>query len=149
MSKYLYSLLVVLLIVAFNISMFLSIKHGQGIVYSIALLITLLTVVVFRNRKISLNPDRRVFLSLGAGGILLTIIKVEVAAAYAVIGLFILMATQFRIAVKGKPIYLLFGGNPLHKLDVKETKMAGAGLSMLISVVLTFFIKVIWLANAI
>jgi hypothetical protein len=88
-------------------------------------------------------------LACGLFGIALTIVNVLVAGIYAIIGLVLLVITQMIILSHSKPLWILIGGNPLQKLNDKETKVAAIGLAMILSVALTFFIKVLWLSNSV
>jgi len=148
-KKFAYPISIILLLVAFNISMFLVVDNKMSLSVSIGILILLLALVVLKNRTFKLNGSKNRIIGLGLCGVAITIINVKVAIAYAVIGLFLLTITQFNIMINGKPGWLPIGGNPLHKLNQKESVITGIGLIMLLSVALTFFIKVIWLANTI
>ena len=125
------------------------VKSKEGLPVSIGILILLLALIVYKNRRFNFSENKKRLLAVALAGVALTIIKVEVAFVYAIIGLFLLTMTQLKVLIKGKPIWYLTGGNPLHKLDEDESKLAGLGLSMMLSVALAFFVKVLWLSNAI
>ena len=139
----------ILLIAAFNLTLIEVVKGHQGWTYSIGILIALLALIAFRNRTIRLNKNNSLILACSLFGIALTIVNVLVAGIYAIIGLVILVITQMMILSHSKPLWSLIGGNPLQKLNDKETKFAAIGLAMILSVAITFFIKVLWLSNSV
>ena len=148
-KKIAYPAAVILLIVAFNLTMFMDIQNKLGVSVSIGILVLLLALVIFNNRTFKFKGDKNQFFALGLLGVALTIINVEVAFIYAIAGLLLLVATQLKIMLNGKPIWLLTGGNLLHKLNAQESKVASKGLTMMLSVALTFFIKAVWLSYVI
>ena len=148
-KKLIYPVAVILLITAFNLSLFVAIKNKQDLSISVGILILMLALVVFRNRTFNFKGNSNQIISLALGGVAITIVNVMVGLAYAIVGLLFLVATQLRIISNGNPIWFFTGGNPLHKLDEQESKIAGIGLAMILSVALTFFIKVVWLANTV
>ena len=148
-NKYIYIAAMVLLIAAFNLTLIEVVKGHQGWTYSIGILIALLALIAFRNRTIRLNKNNSLILACSLFGIALTIVNVLVAGIYAIIGLVILVITQMMILSHSKPLWSLIGGNPLQKLNDKETKFAAIGLAMILSVAITFFIKVLWLSNSV
>jgi|SRR5450759_197247 hypothetical protein len=147
--KYIYIAAIVILIAAFNLTLIEVVKGRQGWTYSVGILIALLALIAFRNRTLKLNKNNSLILACGLFGIALTIVNVLVAGIYAIIGLVLLVITQMIILSHSKPLWILIGGNPLQKLNDKETKVAAIGLAMILSVALTFFIKVLWLSNSV
>lgn len=148
-SKYIYIAAIVLLIAAFNLTLIDVVKGRQGWTYSVGILIALLVLIAFRNRTLKLNRNNSLILACSLFGIALTFFNVMVAGIYAIIGLVFLVITQMMMLSHSKPIWILFGGNPLQKLDEKETRVAAIGLAMILSVALSFFIKVLWLLNSV
>ena len=149
MKSIIYPATVTALIIAFNAVMFMPITGDTKISLIICILLLLLAIVIFKNKTIKVKTNVSLYLSLGLTGIALTFIKLEVAFVYAGLGLILLTITQLKIAFQGKSSWFLVGGDPLHKLNTEELNLAGLGLTMILSVMLPFFIKVAWLTNAI
>lgn len=147
MRKLTYPVVLLLLILAFILSMLQVIKNKTDPDLSIGILISLLALVIFKNRKAKLRQSTLLQMLVALAGSALSFLQTEVALAYAMVGLGLLVVTQIRIMKKSKTAWLVIDGNPLHKLEGEDAKYASLGLSMLLSVAVTFFLKVVWLSS--
>jgi len=147
--KYRYWVAIALLVAMVNLSLLASMTAPRFLPVAIGGSILLVLVIVLRNRKVHAERTRNRILLLSALGAFVTVVDLRVGFAYSIIGLLFLMATQLRILAGGHQGWWLIGGNPAHKLDETESKMATYGLSMVLSVALTFFAKVIWMSTSI
>ena len=143
-----YYITVIFLIVAFNVSAIFNIKSETPISVTIAILVALLVVVLFKNFAITIGRNIYGAIAIVGIGIILTITIQQIALIYAAFGLLILMGIQFRVMRRSGALAFI-GGNPIEKLNAKERTMAVSGLSMLLSVALTFFIQVLLLKDSI
>lgn len=148
-KRFIYPFVLILVILTLNLSMVHAIKNNPDPYISVGILILLLAWIVFKNRTFRFNQRHRIISAVALVGVALTTLLLEVALAYAIAGLGLLVITQVRIMRKSKPVWLVMGGNPLHKLEGDDAMYASIGLSMLASVGVTFFLKVLWLANTI
>ena len=140
----LYYAIIGLLIVGFNVSMLLK----APLVVTIIILISLLLIIVFRNKAKALGNNKLVTATLALLGIVLTLTNHKIAFFYAACGVVSLTYIQISIASRsGK--FILIGGKPTEKLDSKEQKVALYGLTLILSVALTFFAQVLILKASI
>ncbi len=145
--KFIYPGAVILLIISFNLSLILAINRNLGFRISLCILVLLGALIAFKNRSLRKRGSWNRLLAVGLIGVALSIVSIQVGFFYAILGLLLLMLTQLRIVTRGKPESLLIGGNPMHKLDETEWKLASAGLAMMISVLLTFILSIVWMAH--
>ena len=95
-----------------------------------------------------MKNKKYILIALAIIGIALGIIEHRAAFVYSIVGLFLLMSVQFSVMFRGKPSWILMGGNPTLKLNSDEKPVALIGLVMLVSGMGTFFIKVAILSYA-
>jgi hypothetical protein len=149
MKKYSYPLTVIMLIVGFNAVMYFG-RHGNMKLIILAVILSaLIYTILFKNVGLKLIKNKGYLVALGALGPLLVFVNDKISFAYAVVGLLLLSAVQFNVMFTGKPSWFFIGGDPLHKFGERQQLVVNIGLCMLVSVAVTFFIKVLWLANAI
>ena len=133
---------VVLLIIGFNISVLLNVKAKTPLSITIIILITLLVIILFRNRIEDLGKNKLRTSTLAVVGIILTLANHQIAFIYAACGVIILMLIQFRV-ISRSGAFFIFGGKPLERLDLTERSMAISGLVIILSVALNFFTQIL------
>ena len=140
----LYYAIIGLLIIGFNASILLK----APLLVTILILVALLLIIVFRNKAKSLGNNKIVTVSLALLGIVLTLTNHKIAFFYAAYGVVSLTYIQFSVMSRsGK--FVLIGGKPTEKLDTKEQKIALYGLTLILSVAITFFAQVLLLKASI
>lgn len=146
-QKYGYPAAIILLIVAFNITLYMHIEQRISLHIPIASLILLLVLIALQ--RFSFKPSKKILqiLILVGLGIIFVVTSNVLTIIYAVIGL--LTAVPGRIMIHGDLKWWPIGGNPLKNLDDTEKNHTIYGLSILLSTAAAFFVKVIWLANSI
>ena len=144
MNTKLYYAIVALLIIGFNAAVLLK----APLLVIIILLVSLLLIIVFRNKVKMLGNNKIISASLAILGIVLTLTNHKIAFFYAACGVVSLTYIQFSIMSRsGK--FIVIGGKPTEKLDPKEQKIALYGLTLILSVALTFFAQVLILKASI
>ena len=144
----LYITAITILIIAFNISAILNVKAQTPLSITIVILVSLLLLILFKNRALNLGNNKLGALLLAILGILLTLINHKLAFGYAVCGVLVLMAIQFRIMIRSGT-FRLIGGKPTEKLNTTEKAMTLSGLAIIGSVLLTFITQLFILKSSI
>ena len=144
----LYITAVTILIIAFNISVILNVKAQTPLSITIVILVSLLLLILFKNRALNLGNNKLGASLLAILGILLTLTNHKLAFGYAVCGVLVLTAIQFRIMSRSGA-FILVGGKPTEKLNTTERAMAISGLAIIGSVLLTFIAQLFILKSSI
>lgn len=144
----LYYVIVGALIVSFNISPYLNVKAKTPLSITIVILVSLLALILFRNKIKVLGEHKLLAAGLVIMGVILTLSNHKLAFFYAACGVISLTLVQFSIMSRSKG-FILIGGKPTEKLNAKERKIALFGLATILSVALTFFTQVLILKASI
>ena len=137
-----------LLLVGFNIAMYLHLKAKAPLSIVIIILISLLALILFRNKAKAIGQHKLLTAALAIIGVIITLSNHSLAFFYAACGVVSLTIIQFSIMSRSGG-FILIGGKPTEKLNAKERKIALFGLTAILSVALTFFAQVIILKASI
>jgi hypothetical protein len=148
-SKLAYAAAIVALIASFNVALVLNIKDGVSILYAAGSLAALVALIVFRRWGEVISKPIRSLFALAIIGVIVTLVSHVLAVTYAVAGLLMLTVLQGKTMISAKGRELATGKFLFHSYEGESKRLASYALAMMLSVALTFFIKVLWVASGI